>query len=171
MDPFMKEIQEVFLAESSDLLDKTEQIFLELEKPGDHHEHFSQLKRLAHNLKGSGRAVGFDSLANFCHKLENLVIALDEKKIELGERAIQLLLECNDRLKCDLGALKQNSEAILNYNELFLSIDELLSGKVHEKLESNQPSDLEGGHLQDVVEESISPLSAVKSEAHFFLKY
>lgn len=130
IDPFIKEIQEAFLIESEEMLQKSEGFFLELEKPGDHSDIFDNLKRLAHNFKGSGKAVGFDALAFFSHQFENLLIALSKEEISLNELSIQLLLECNDRLKSDITNLKNNPEIILNHDDLVAQINLMISNPI-----------------------------------------
>ncbi len=131
-DIFLKEIQESFLAEAVELLQKTEDCFLALEKPGDHTHTLAELKRMAHNFKGSGQAVGFDSISKFAHQVENLLIALSEGTAPISGIAVQLLLDCCDRLKSDVEVLRVDSAAVLNHTALFERITCLLSGSSKE---------------------------------------
>lgn len=98
MDSFELEIKKDFLAEAKDLLANTEQCFLILEKSPDDFENLNQIFRLAHNLKGSSGAVGFAGLSDFTHKLENLLIALKERRVALNPAVVDLLLRANDYL-------------------------------------------------------------------------
>ncbi len=127
-DDFLKEIQEGFLVEAEDLLEQAEGLFLALEKEEeDHRATFDQLKRIAHNFKGSGKAVGFDELSSFCHSLENLLVALSSGAARLNPHITDLLLECNDILRDDIRILKTDKGAPLDHTELKIKLDHALS--------------------------------------------
>ena len=74
MDDFEKELKVGFLEEASQLLTDAEKCFLSLESDPNNSAITDQLFRLAHNLKGSGKAVGFSDLGNFTHKLESFLL-------------------------------------------------------------------------------------------------
>lgn len=127
-DDFLKEIQEGFLLEAEDLLEQAEGLFLALEKDDeDHRATFDHLKRIAHNFKGSGKAVGFDELSSFCHSLENLLVALSSGTVRLNQKITDLLLECNDVLRSDIRILTEDKTATLDHFELKLKLDKALA--------------------------------------------
>lgn len=127
-DDFLKEIQEGFLLEADDLLEQAEGLFLNLEKTDvDHRATFDHLKRIAHNFKGSGKAVGFDELSSFCHSLENLLVALSSGSIGLNQKITGLLLECNDVLRSDIRTLTQDKLAVLDHDDLKKKLDKALA--------------------------------------------
>jgi two-component system chemotaxis sensor kinase CheA len=126
-DDFLKEIQEGFLLEADDLLEQAEGLFLALEKGGDDNRAtFDHLKRIAHNFKGSGKAVGFDELSSFCHSLENLLVALSSGTVRLNQHITDLLLECNDVLRSDIRILTEDKSAPLDHSELKIKLEEAL---------------------------------------------
>ena len=59
MDDFELELQTEFLQECEELLENTEEAFMRLEEERDNPEVLEELFRLAHNLKGTSKAVGF----------------------------------------------------------------------------------------------------------------
>lgn len=127
-DDFLKEIQEGFLVEAEDLLEQAEGLFLALEREEeDHRAAFDQLKRIAHNFKGSGKAVGFDELSSFCHSLENLLVALSSGAARLNPYITDLLLECNDVLRDDIRILKIDKGAPLDHGDIKTKLDHALS--------------------------------------------
>jgi two-component system chemotaxis sensor kinase CheA len=128
-DDFLKEIQEGFLIEADDLLEQAESLFMSLEKDEDHFKAFEQLKRLAHNFKGSGKAVGFDALAHFCHTFENLLVALSSGALVLTPSITQLLLQCNDALRMDVRNLREDRRNTIDHHDL----EEQLNQAVNEK--------------------------------------
>jgi two-component system chemotaxis sensor kinase CheA len=105
-DAFLLELKTGFLQEASELLETVEGIFIQLEKDANNPEHLQSLFRLAHNLKGSGKAVGFDSFAAFCHEFENLLVALKNKQVDLGPSVLQVLFSSVDQLKANVQQLK-----------------------------------------------------------------
>lgn len=127
-DDFLKEIQDGFLVEAEDLLEQAEGLFLALEREEeDHRAAFDQLKRIAHNFKGSGKAVGFDELSSFCHSLENLLVALSSGAARLNPYITDLLLECNDVLRDDIRILKIDKGAPLDHGDIKTKLDHALS--------------------------------------------
>ena len=130
-DNFLLEIQESFLVEAIENLAQTESLFMALEKPESNHQDlFGQLKRLAHNFKGSGKAVGFDDISAFSHAFENLLIALSQKTIQLTSGVIDLLLRCNDALKNDLAILQADKTARIDHTDLMSQIQGAIDGKL-----------------------------------------
>lgn len=140
-DEFFREIQKEFLVEASENLAQTESLFISLERKGvDHTETLNQLKRLAHNFKGSGKAVGFDELSSFSHTLENLLIAISTNVIGLTAEVVDLLLKCNDALKYDLAALKNDLGAKLDHTDLTASLVAATSGSLSKAADSEAPT-------------------------------
>src|SRR5690554_5861645 len=111
MDSFEDEIKRDFLNEAGELLSSTEQCFLNLEKNPSDLENINSIFRLAHNLKGSAKAVGFIELAEFTHELESLLLALKEGQRPVTRSIVDLLLRTNDYLLQTVEALQTNLEA------------------------------------------------------------
>jgi two-component system, chemotaxis family, sensor kinase CheA len=141
MDDFLIEIQESFIAESKELLSNIESLFLKLEKNPNDIESYNSLARLAHNFKGSGKAVGFDAISEFAHEMENLLVALKMGEIKANSIIIDLLLACTDKLKSDLEELSANKSASLNHTELILQIKNILANKSIIETESLSPKE------------------------------
>lgn len=151
MDAFLIEIQDSFLSESKDLLASIETLFLKLEKNPNDRESYVILARLAHNFKGSGKAVGFDSLAEFCHELENLLVALRNGEMKPSAQIVDLLLECIDQLKDDIRVLSADKSAVLNHTALTRALQTALASRGEtmpgESKTSIQHSETESGRL------------------------
>jgi two-component system, chemotaxis family, sensor kinase CheA len=128
VDDFLKEIQEGFLVEARDLLSHVESLFLQLEKNPSDLGIYEQLARLAHNFKGSGKAVGFDSLSKFSHELENLLIALKNGKREPSPGVVSLLLKSCDLLQQHLRELENNKQAVITNDPLFEALKRAQEG-------------------------------------------
>lgn len=130
MDDFEKELKVGFLDEAAQLLSDAEQCFLNLETASNDPSIIEKLFRLAHNLKGSARAVGFADIAEFTHQLESLLLKIKNKEITIQASTINLLLRCNDHINVMVQGLKANLDARFNSQELLAEIGLHLSGQV-----------------------------------------
>lgn len=119
MDDFLREIQNSFLIEAEEFVSQSESLFLKIEKKDSSEDDLKSLKRIFHNLKGSGKAVGFDHISRFCHEIENLIVV---GELQGANRdPVQLLIECNDQLKNEIAKLKNNIEDVGSF-ELFIDL-------------------------------------------------
>lgn len=139
MDEFELEIKKDFLNEAKDLLDSTEQSFLELERDPGNKSLVEAIFRFAHNLKGSSRAVGFGQIAELTHKAENVVLALKEGRIEVTSHIVSTLLDFNDKAREMIEGLSENIEATFEYQDLLNAFENVLSGKAPEEAHAPAP--------------------------------
>lgn len=128
MDDFELELKQGFLEEASQLLGDTENCFLALEADPSDKPTLEKIFRLAHNLKGSAKAVGFDELGVFTHEFENLLIRLKSAGGSVGRATFNLLLKCNDHLTQFIAALQNDVNARVDSADL---IRELQSHDLH----------------------------------------
>lgn len=132
MDEFEIEIKKDFLNEAKDLLDSTEQSFLELERDPENKSLVEAIFRFAHNLKGSSRAVGFGQIAELTHVAENLVLGLKEGRIPVTSQIVSILLDFNDKAREMIEGLQEDMDATFEYSTLLSAIEAAISGKTVE---------------------------------------
>lgn len=108
MDELEKELKLTFIEEAKQLLSDTEQCFLDLENKPEEASLLDKIFRLAHNLKGSSRAVGLDDLGAFTHEFESLLLKLKKGELDIHPAIVSLLLKCNDHLGVWVNALQKN---------------------------------------------------------------
>lgn len=123
MDSFELELKGSFLEEASQLLDDAEQYFLALEKSHDDRVVIESIFRLAHNFKGSSRAVGFGEMADFSHQMESLLLKIKQGELKVTTEVVNLLLRCNDHLRFTVNELKTNFDAKIDSTELLKEIE------------------------------------------------
>ncbi len=129
MDDFEKELKTGFLEEAAQALADTEQCFLNLETAKDDPSIVEKIFRLAHNLKGSARAVGFEDMGHFTHQLESLLLKIKNKEIDIHSQTITLLLKANDHLQLMISILKGDLNGKVDSSELLNEIQAQLSGQ------------------------------------------
>lgn len=109
-------------------LEEVESSFMELESASDTKPLLDKIFRLAHNLKGGSRAVGFGEVAEFTHQLESLVLKIQKGEIGLSSDIVTILLRSNDRLVEMLTALKADFSASFDNSDLLSDIKAWLNG-------------------------------------------
>jgi len=130
MDEFEKEVKLDFLAEAIQLLDDAEQAFLALESDKHNADLMNQIFRLAHNLKGTSRAVGFGDVAEFTHEMENLILKIKEGLVPITDQVVSLLLECNDHVSIMIKMLNMDLNSRFDSKEIISKIHLALKGEL-----------------------------------------
>lgn len=130
MDDFEREMKTGFLDEAAQMLTDVEQSFLVLETDPSNAATIEKIFRLAHNLKGSGRAVGFEELAEFTHKFESLLLKLKTKEIAVEPAVVGLLLRCKDHISVMVEGLRQDLGARFDSRALMGELDDQIQGRV-----------------------------------------
>ena len=128
MDEFELELKQDFLEESSDLLEAAESAFLRLEQERENPDLINEIFRLAHNLKGTSKAVGFDQLAELTHVAENLILKLKNGTFSVNDEIVTTLLVFKDKVFEMIEGLKENFEALFEIDELKSILSKLADG-------------------------------------------
>lgn len=128
MDDFELEIKKEFIEEALLNLEETEESFMQLEHADDNASLLDQIFRLAHNLKGGSRAVGFGDVAEFTHELENLVLKLKNRELALNPTIVTLLLRSNDRLIEMLSGLRDDLDASFDNSDIITELVAMVGG-------------------------------------------
>ncbi len=133
MDDFELEIKQEFISEASDLLSEAEEVFLTLENSTPTEEMLNQLFRVAHNLKGTSKAVGFDQIAELTHHTENLILKIQQKEIPLTSKVIDILFSFKDKVEEMLEGFKENLDAVFDINSVVTGLELILAGQYDDK--------------------------------------
>lgn len=127
---FENEIKLEFLTECEELLADAENAFLRLEHERDNDDLINEIFRLAHNLKGSSRAVGFEQMADLTHAAETFVLKIKDKEIQINDNVVSALLNFKDLisemcevLKGDLSATFDIEAAKASFSSDYSSQD------------------------------------------------
>jgi two-component system chemotaxis sensor kinase CheA len=148
MDDFETELKLGFLEEASQLLADAEQCFLALESNPQDGAMLDKIFRLAHNLKGSSKAVGFEDIGVFTHRFESFLLKVKNGEIHASSSVISLLLVCNDHIRSMVDTLKGDLNARIDSSELMARIESASQGVT----DAGMPSD---GPASEVPEEEI----------------
>lgn len=166
-EDFLIEIQDGFLQEAADLLNRVEALSLSLEKNPSSEDTYAELARLAHNFKGSGKAVGFEHISKIGHRLEDFILAIKNKKIPSNPEQLDFLFSCLDRLRKDVEVLILDKKKDLDYANLFEEISLRLEKKYEIEMEGPTEADNAIVHPPQTLVKEVEELKTVKQEPSF----
>ena len=165
MDDFEKEVKLDFLAEAIQLLGDSEKAFLALESDKNNTSLMNEIFRLAHNLKGTSRAVGFGDVAEFTHEMENLILKLKEGHLEITDQIVSLLLECNDHVTVMIKTLNMDLDTRFNSAEIIEKIHSALKGEMSSSISAPvTESEVEASNVDMISEDDIALLKKFQED-------
>jgi two-component system chemotaxis sensor kinase CheA len=135
---YLAEGRQVFVEESSELLQQAEYILLKLEDEPDNGELINDLFRSIHTIKGSAGLFGFDDVVAFTHVAESVLDQLRDKKIFLNDDLMCLLLDSRDQISQLVTHALDNTEVPIG-DSLRETGEELLK-KLHQYLNIKTPN-------------------------------
>lgn len=95
----MSEYKEIFKVESEEHLQQLNEALLGLEQNPNEMEYINNMFRSAHTLKGMSATMGFNTIAELTHEMENIMDMIRKSQISLTERIIEIQFECLDTLE------------------------------------------------------------------------
>ena len=117
-DSDMAELRTAFFMQTEEILDNLQQQIMAVENNPDE-TNWKALKRSFHTLKGDSKAMGFDGLSTFAHKVEDFITGLNGR--DPDKTFIDLLFECADSLKTFCDALADGKKP--DVSGILLKID------------------------------------------------
>ncbi|WP_370575217.1 chemotaxis protein CheA [Methanomethylovorans sp.] len=95
----MSEYKELFKVESEEHLQQLNEALLGLEQNPNDMEYINNMFRSAHTLKGMSATMGFNTIAELTHEMENIMDMIRKSQITLTEKIIEIQFECLDTLE------------------------------------------------------------------------
>ena len=119
IDPML----DVFIFETSQLLESLEETLLQSEKMKDlTHEHIDEIFRIMHTIKGSASMMSLDNLAKLAHALEDMFDKIREGKTRTDaaslEGVIELVLAASDKFKAEIEKLSNGIDSDGDFSDL-----------------------------------------------------
>jgi len=107
---------EMYLFESTTLLDQLDEILLQSEKDDNlSSENVNEIFRIMHTIKGSSAMMEFDTICHVSHKLEDLFYIIRDNGIEeeYFQELFDLVLRVSDFLKEEVDKIRVKAEDLL----------------------------------------------------------
>ena len=147
---FLEILRGTFLEEAKDLLEESEQLFLEFESSPSNLKLIEKIFQLYHTLKGGAGGAEFQNLKDFTHAVESLLVFICQSQIVPGEAMIDILVRCNDKLREIVSLIEKGGNDNGDTSSLVNELEQLLHA-------SKNPT------------ENFSPASEVQDDKGFHL--
>ena len=108
-----EEYKEMFLAEAIEGFEELNKLFTQLEKDVSNEGAVNAIFRITHTLKGNAMGMGFESIAELAHVMEDIFSEVKQKTIILDSELFSSLYKANDKLGELIDALKTGEQ--VNY--------------------------------------------------------
>jgi chemosensory pili system protein ChpA (sensor histidine kinase/response regulator) len=95
MDP---ELYEIFVEESSEVIEASEAALRSWSKASDDRDSMEAFQRHLHTLKGSARMMDLEHIGNLSHAVESLMTEVTEDRVKCSPELFGLLADAHDRL-------------------------------------------------------------------------
>ena len=106
---------EVFIYESTTLLDQLDEILLDSEKEKQmNEENVNEIFRIMHTLKGSSAMMGLNAFSNLAHAVEDVfaIVREDRSKMDnVSETIFNLVFQASDFLKVEIEGIQGDDYA------------------------------------------------------------
>ena len=140
------ELMQIFQGESEDIIERLFSTFEDLEKTPANKELIAQAYRDLHSLKGATRMVGFNDIQNIIHRMEDIFDALNESKISLEKRFIDLLTHSLETVSDYIQESVKRGREIIdeNYKTVLSNLEYVLDVEIGSN-DDTPPSNPQGG--------------------------
>jgi len=118
----------LFIEESEEIIENLNQSMLELEKEPDNVGIVNEIFRYAHTIKGMAATMGFTSISELTHSMENILDKMRNSELSASTEIVTLLFKCLDRLEAMLYNVSQNEDANLDCSDLIEQIETTMNG-------------------------------------------
>jgi two-component system chemotaxis sensor kinase CheA len=115
IDPSMEPMLEVFIYESTTLLEQLDEILLEAEKSKSFSEdNINEIFRTMHTIKGSSAMMEFTGISTLAHAVEDVFFIIREEPARMAnvnETLFDLVFQASDFLKTEIESVQNSGEA------------------------------------------------------------
>ncbi|MBN2110991.1 MAG: chemotaxis protein CheA [Methanosarcinaceae archaeon] len=111
----MSEYKDIFKAESEEHLQQLNESLLGLEQNPGEMEFINTMFRSAHTLKGMSATMGFGTIAELTHEMENLMDIIRKCQVTVNDSLIDVLFECLDTLEALVESIDNDEEVNISH--------------------------------------------------------
>lgn len=115
----------MFLEESADNLQTLNESLLELEQKPDDVDKLNEIFRVAHTIKGMAATMGFSSMTELTHKMEDVLSEFRDGKLSVTQDVVTVLFKCLDTLQQMVDNISQGVETEIPIEELIGNLEEI----------------------------------------------
>jgi two-component system chemotaxis sensor kinase CheA len=136
MDSKESEYKDLFLIEAKENQELLDNLFVDLEKDHKNQRAIKEIFRITHTIKGNAMGMGFEAIAQLSHVMEDVMLAIQEEKVQLGADLFSLIFRANDKLKGLIDALETGKK--VSYLGIKTSLSLFLQKALNQQEETNE---------------------------------
>lgn len=126
----------MFLEESMDNLQTLNESLLILEQEPNDKEKLNEIFRVAHTIKGMAATMGYNTIAELTHKMEDVLSNFREGKLNVTPKVVTVLFKCLDTLENMVDNIAEDNEEEVDIEEIVEALEGI--SKEHEAVEEPQ---------------------------------
>ncbi len=119
----------MFLEESREHLQTLNSCVLDLENDPENLSVLSEIFRSAHTIKGMSATMGFTTIAELTHEMENILDLLRKSQLKASHDIIDTIFKCVDTLEQLVESVATNSESSIDSKPLIAKLKALAKGE------------------------------------------
>ncbi|WP_378951868.1 chemotaxis protein CheW [Pelosinus sp. sgz500959] len=119
----------MFLEESREHLQNLNSCVLDLENAPDNLSVLGEIFRSAHTIKGMSATMGFTTIAELTHEMENILDMLRKSQLQANPEIINTIFKCVDTLEQLVESVATNSESSIDSKPLIAKLKALAKGE------------------------------------------
>ena len=119
----------MFLEESREHLQTLNSCVLDLENDPENLSVLSEIFRSAHTIKGMSATMGFTTIAELTHEMENILDLLRKSQLKASHDIIDTIFKCVDTLEQLVESVATNSESSIDSKPLIIKLKALAKGE------------------------------------------
>ena len=126
-DMDLSQFKEIFVSEAKEHLVALNSGLVELEKNPGNQEMLNQIFRAAHTLKGMAATMGFDTVTQLTHRMEDVLDAARKNQQPIPRNAIDAIFKCFDVLEKMIDSIEAGTDATVDISGLLQLLDALFT--------------------------------------------
>lgn len=125
--------RELFFEETNDYLQRLNENLLILEKETQNVQVLEEIFRAAHTLKGMAATMGYATMTELTHHMENVFELFKAEPERVSSEAVTVIFACLDQLSLIVEDLREEKYVTYDIKDLILELENLL-GNSHEEV-------------------------------------
>ncbi|WP_040329480.1 chemotaxis protein CheA [Clostridium ihumii] len=123
----------MFLEESMDNLQTLNESLLILEQEPNDKEILDQIFRVAHTIKGMAATMGYSTMAELTHKMEDVLSKFREGELSVTPKVVTVLFKCLDTLENMVNTISDGDELDMDVSEIVEHLEGISQSEVSEE--------------------------------------
>lgn len=141
----------MFLEESMDNLQMLNDSLLQLEQEPGNIDKLNEIFRVAHTIKGMAATMGFTTMAELTHKMEDVLSEFRDGELSVTQEVVTVLFTCLDTLEYMVNNISEGVEEEVPIDDIIISLDSLSN----EKTNSTESKDESTENIDSIEEKTV----------------